>query len=420
MRHIKDGFISGLMWNFISIIFLALGGLIFNVIIIAFYDAEILGVFNQVFAYYTLLSQFAVFGIQASITKYTSDHWNNKLTSSSLYLSAMAAVIGTSFLVSLLTFIVMSFMEQYMDSKILDGIRTVLPGLIFFSMNKVSLGYLNGLSHMKAYAVFQSLRNVTIALILMLFARFHVDGILLPLCFTISEFLLFLLIAIYMQSSDLIKGKLQRTYMKQHLHFGFLILPGNLILEFNAKIDVITLGWILADNKLIGYYSFASLFAEGFYQLFVVVRRSINPLIARSYNEGKFETSFIQLKRKIQKYTSLLSLPGVLCLILGFATICYLLNAREYLTALLPLVVISLSIALNSRYIILGNLLSQLGFPAQESIVNLCSAACNLLLNLIFIHLWGLMGAAVATAISYFTFSAILNYYAHRRLYLDF
>ena len=44
-------------------------------------------------------------------------------------------------------------------------------------------------------------------------------------------------------------------------------------------VDIICLGVVLGDDFLIGIYSFAILFVEGFYQLYVTVRRSINPKI---------------------------------------------------------------------------------------------------------------------------------------------
>lgn len=84
--------------------------------------------------------------------------------------------------------------------------------------------------------------------------------------------------------------------------------------------------------------------------------------------------------------------------------------------AVVPLIIVSLSIALNGRYIIFGNLLSQTGFPIQESLVNLSTVICNMILNLFFIYFYGLIGAAIATAISYFVASAVLRYFAKKKL----
>lgn len=306
----KNNFSSGLFWNYGSIFFLALGGLVFNTIIIAFYDAEILGLFNQVFAYYTLLSQLAVFGIQTSVVKYSSQYCEDDRINGKVYMSGVLASSMVSIIVVCIAYIIIVALRGHVEDTMLSGIRGVLLGLLFFSVNKVTLGYLNGNSRMKAYAVFQSLRNILIAMALFLLALGHTDGVMLILCFPCAEFCLFICMTVYLKASKICIGRPEWKCIKEHIRFGFYILPGNLILEFNAKLDIIALGWILADDRLIGYYSFASLFSEGFYQLFVVVRRNLNPFIARFYLNNRMDDGFYNMKNKIRHYVNLIAVRG--------------------------------------------------------------------------------------------------------------
>ena len=67
-----EKFADGLVWNYVSTLFLAAGGFLFSIIIAVFYDEEVLGVFNQIFAYYILLSQLAVFGVHLALTRYSA------------------------------------------------------------------------------------------------------------------------------------------------------------------------------------------------------------------------------------------------------------------------------------------------------------------------------------------------------------
>lgn len=185
-----------------------------------------------------------------------------------------------------------------------------------------------------------------------------------------------------------------------------------MILEFNTKIDIICLGLLTGNDYLVGIYSFAALFAEGFYQLFVVVRRIINPRITQVYAERddlrkKLETIVALAK----KYLRFGAPAAALLLISVFYAGCYILQREPYLAAILPLAILASSIALNSKNICLGNLLSDIGKPTAESLVNLIAAASNIVLNCIMIPLFGLTGAAIATGISYFVFA-----YAQRRL----
>lgn len=419
-KPLQQKFSSGLVWNYGSVAFLALGGFIFSFIIIAFYDAAVLGAFNQVYAYYLLFSQVAVLGVHMSVTKYTSDAVGLGQDARPALGSALLLVVGISLLTDGLIAAVLALAGQWIPANLLPGLWSLLPALPFFSMNKVILGYVNGRSEMRAYAVLQSLRNIFIAVALLVLALVGTPGALVCLCFAIAEFALFLVSAGYL----LARRQLAFTtaslgvWMKRHLHFGVRILPGNLVLEFNSKIDIICLGWVLGNDTIVGYYSFASLFTEGFYQLFVVMRRSINPLLAQYNVAGRMKASFEALRDRLRRPLWILSLPAAAVLCVAYYLLCILMGRQGYEQATLPLAVIVASIALNSRSIVFGNLLAQTGYPTQESIVNVAAATTNLLLNLVLIYFFGMLGAAVATGVSYFVFNGLLRLFSWQKLKL--
>ncbi len=99
-----------------------------------------------------------------------------------------------------------------------------------------------------------------------------------------------------------------------------------------------------------------------------------------------------------------------LLLILGVYIISVLIG-YEYLAAIPSLVIISAGISINSYYIILGNTMSQIGKPEIESMINLITVSVNLFLNIFLIQQWGMIGAGLATSISYFVYSMILKKY---------
>ena len=78
MKIDKPNIGKDLIWNYISIIILALSGPVFNAIIIWFYNPEALGVFNQVYAYYIVLSQVCVWGVHMSVGQSIPLLLNNK------------------------------------------------------------------------------------------------------------------------------------------------------------------------------------------------------------------------------------------------------------------------------------------------------------------------------------------------------
>lgn len=64
MKFLKvNRFNQGILCNYVSLGILALSGFAFNIIILKYYDAAALGLFNQVYAWYVVLSQVASLGI---------------------------------------------------------------------------------------------------------------------------------------------------------------------------------------------------------------------------------------------------------------------------------------------------------------------------------------------------------------------
>ncbi len=53
---------SNVLWNIASYAVIAIAGLLLNFVVVFYYDVSVLGVFNQVFAFYIFLSQLAVGG----------------------------------------------------------------------------------------------------------------------------------------------------------------------------------------------------------------------------------------------------------------------------------------------------------------------------------------------------------------------
>ena len=412
----KNDFLTGLFWNYGSIAFLALGGFAFSFLIILFYDSEILGIFNLTYAYYLVFSQISAFGIHMSVTRYISEYSENLEKCKVIFFSAaiMSFAISTTFCMTIYVFL--SKWGFIIREELKESLQAVLPALIFFSQNKVILGYLNGLSRMKVYAIFQALRNIFISVSILFLALCKTKGVLISRCFLLAESVLFIISVVYLLIQRLLLPKLAKEWLNKHINFGIRILPANLVLELNTKIDVICLGMMLKNDSLVGVYSFATMFTEGFYQIFVVVRRSINPKITQFFSRNREDNKFMTLKKKIERYLKIFGVPLLIALIGGFSIICFLMGKDEYYQGIMPLCIISMSIILNSKGIVFGNMLSQLGYPTEESLINCFTAMSNFILNFIFIKYWALLGAASATAVSYCVYTVMLKYFVKKEL----
>ncbi|MEY5042501.1 MAG: hypothetical protein RLZZ414_2065, partial [Bacteroidota bacterium] len=135
----KSKFNIDLSWNIISFVVSAIMGLLLNVLIVKVRGYDKLGLFNQVYVWYILLSQIAVFGIHLSIqniipiTEKIEDKKNQ-----------LVAALLLSLFTSIPLFIVIKIVLHYfviIDYEEQKRLIYTLPALIFFSFNKILLSF---------------------------------------------------------------------------------------------------------------------------------------------------------------------------------------------------------------------------------------------------------------------------------------
>lgn len=412
-------FLGGIFWNYGSLVIMSASGFVLNCLIIFFYDASILGRFNRAYAWYCVLSQVAVWGIHMSVLQKIPETKKNEKECKE---QAASAILGGSIISILATFFAECVLFFCMDRNTLfyKDIRLILLGLPFFSINKILLNYLNGLSRMKAYAVFQSLRYFFIAAAILLMGLLKMKGYFLTCSFTYAEALLLLIMLIYLKYIQMLGGGVKWEYISAHMKFGTKILPANMVVELNTKVDIICLGFLAMNDAVIGIYSFAILFAEGFYQIYIVIRRSINPRLTEANASRKLEEVFTEMDRALKKCFKWLS-PFLMIAIMGFYyVVCLVLGKPEYFDGMKYLVIICAAMVVNGRNIVYGNIFSQLEFPIIESGINVITVFSNFAMNICFILLGGTMGAAVATAVSHCIYGRLIKRGINRKFGLSY
>lgn len=389
-----------LFWNYISVAVLGISGFMMNFLIILFYDEVILGIFNQSYAWYVIFSQIASLGIHSAVLKYSSS--NLEGDSKSCFTSAL--IIG--FVISFFITIVGELFFYY--APILESAKICLcyclGGIPFFVINKIFLCYLNGLSRLKEYAIFQSVRYILIVVVIGAIGCSGFSGNSLGFVFVIEELILFtLFILIYRERIDTPSFQ----WIKKHVVFGLRVLPSNMTAEITPKADILCLSIMNVDDGMIGIYSLVSACSEGYYNLYLVLRRKIDPIISLLY-ETSNHINFKKINDIIKNYIRfILPLSGTI-IVVTYYIFFTVINKRIYLDGLPELLVLYIAIMLNGYGISYSNMLAQMGFPGRESLINVITLIFNIILNIFLIPFWGILGAAFATAMSYFVFSILL------------
>lgn len=398
----KQRFEAAMAWNFASLAVLGVSGIALNLLIGRLYNAETLGVFNQALAAYIFFSQAAVGGIDRSALKEVAAHAHDPARLRGIVLGALYPTALLAGVMTLAFWLARHPIATFLDSPgTATGIAAATPGLFFFALNKVLLGVVNGLNRMRAFAIYQSLRYIGILACLAAFAvedTSRVRGDQLSFVFTFAESLLFLVLAV--EVGVQMRGwsaSAAGEWCTKHLVFGVKSAASGVLLELNARVDVLMIGYYLED-RLVGVYTFAAMVAEGMYQLLVVLQNMYNPVIARHLAlGGTAELEGIIQRGKRNTWIGVFLVGTAAAFIYPWPFDWLVANPAidESTRAFQGLV---LGIVLSAGLIPFAQILLMAGHPGWHTLYMGSAVGFNILGNALLIPHMGILGAALATS----------------------
>ncbi len=410
-----DRFKVDLAWNYASLVILGASGITLNVMIGLFYDSETLGVFNQVVAAYIFFSMLASGGINFSILRSIAERAGDRDACAAVLLGAVVPTVVLSAIMTTAFWFSADTVAGWLQSPaVAQGMRMVSAGLFFFAINKVLISAVNGLRHMRAFAVFQALRWLLVLCGLLIAVALSVPGPWLAGVFTFGETTLFVLLVI--EVSRQLPWWKQRGWLpwiSRHLAFGVKSVLSGVLLELNSRVDILMLGYFLDDAK-VGVYSYAALFAEGFFQVLVVLKNNYNPILARHIADRRLEELRQIIRTGRNRIYVALFVAGVFAILVYPLLLDLLTNKPEFRLSETPFSILVAGIVLAAGYLPFQNLLSMANFPAWHSLLISLVVLFNIVANASLIPVWGINGAAVATAAAFVVSAFLLRTMAGR------
>ena len=208
-----------------------------------------------------------------------------------------------------------------------------------------------------------------------------------------------MVVVFFLIDRKLPKIKIDWNIAKKMLHDSWPLILSGIAINVYMKIDQVMIGNML-DNVLLGNYSAAVSLSEAWYFFPTIIVGSVFPAIiyAKKCSENLY------MKRLQLLYDFIAWSSIILAGLVSFFSknIVNFLYGQQYAQAAPVLaiyiwsgVAIALSIA-NGKYLVIENLTKIVFYCA------LSGAVINILLNFIFIPIFGIVGSSVATLISYF------------------
>jgi len=311
--------------------------------------------------------------------------------------------------VALTIYLAAPFIGRIADSvSVGHGIAWAAPGLLFFALNKVQMGILNGDRRMRAFAVIQGVRVLTILGVVLVAEAQGWPGYLLGASFTVAELVIFgplLILVRPWERGGNATGA--RDWRRRHLGFGAKALPNGFLAESYVRVDVLMLA-IFVGDEAVGIYSFAAMFIEGLYQVPTVIRTVVNPVLVRLIGAGD-RRELARFGRRIM----IMSL-GIFVIV---ASLAYLIFPSlgpffpdDLVQRAYPLLSILIGgLALYAAFVPLDFILMQAGQPGWQSALMSLNITVNATLNVTLIPVFGIQGAAAATAAAFAVSAVTLN-----------
>jgi O-antigen/teichoic acid export membrane protein len=292
---------------------------------------------------------------------------------------------------------------------VIIGLWMIIPGLLFFALNKVLINVLNGLSQMRAYAAFRSLRYVFIPISIVVIILLKMPDSYIALSLTITEILLFFGLVIYINIRlfPLWGTSNRQAWFSEHISFGIRGALSGILIELNTRVDVLMLGYFSTD-AVVGIYSFVSTLAEGFGQIPFAVRWNVDPILGKYFSEGTVE-KISELAKKIRRlFYPLMGVMGVAVILLYPVGYALLVKDSSLVISWITFSIIMIGVIINSGYRPFTGILLQGGRPGAYTLFYVGLVLNDALLNLFFIPYYGIYGAAGVTALTYVLEAVVL------------
>jgi len=407
---INNKFSQDTFYNYLSTILLAFTGIIINIVLGNKYGADGVGIFNQSFAVFTLLSIVAVLGMQSSVLKYVSEFVEqkdeiNKITTSAILVAVPFSLILTIAII-LLCLVNPSI---FFNADVTFATKLIIIGLPFFTLNKLLMALLNGLRKMKIYALNQSARWIMMLVFVVACVLLDFPVYYTVLCIPISECIIAIWMLFYTRHLFNITSKRSIIWMKKHLHFGLKTLLISITSETNKKTDILLLGFFM-NNYDVGIYSFASTIVKGLLMFTGTVQVNINPIVSNLWASNQKE-KLEKYVKQIVKVMLIIVLPSVSLVGIAYPFLLKIfMKNTNFGESIVVFYILLAGIILPAIYYFAGAFLAMANFLTTSLKSVLLILGFNIITTIILVLSFGLIGAAISTSLTYM-FSVLLMYY---------
>jgi O-antigen/teichoic acid export membrane protein len=381
-------------------------GLIMNLVIARLYGAELYGRFIYIYTFISFFPSLTSLGLRNGliyfIPKYTTNNdteKRNTLITNSFILTSLLSVI---------IIVVISLNSDFISTNLLNNselsplIKIMSPLIILLTLNTISQGVFRGKMEIKDFIIGKDLLMPSIKLIVvtaLYFLGLRIEGLILGYYIGFIVLIVYYLIKIILNNN--IKPKDIRLKNRKLIYTTFkfslpLFLTGFLTFFVN-KTDTFMIGYFLEDVD-VGIYNIALRIGTMSSFILIAFNTTFAPMISNLYEKNKIK-ELGSIYKIITKWILTINLIAFSLFIL-FSNEIMLFFGQEFTAGAYALIFIGVGQIVNVMVGPAGYLNIMTGKPQYELYSNIIVLILNIILNYIMIPIYGINGAAIASAIS--------------------
>lgn len=390
MSSIKKNFLYNLLLSISSVVF----PLITAPYISRVLEPDGVGLYNFANTYAAYFALVALLGIPIYGVRETAKVRDSKEEQIRLVSELMSIATITTVCVSLLYIVTIALVGQLNENHILF---LVAGFVIYLAPIKVDWFY-QGVEHFR-YITIRSLIIRTLSVILLFVLVRDKDDLIIYVILSVFGGVLGDIWNFIRLRRIGIKPHITFTGLKKHIKPVLLLFTTTIAASIYTMLDTLMLGFVKDYNE-VGYYTNAIHISRAIISAVTSLSIVVIPRVSY-YMKMKDYSMINELVNKSVSFVSFLSFPMVAGLISLASPLVPLFLGPDFVGSIVPLMILSFLIVIVGLNNIMGlQALMGMGYDSYFLYAILTGTVTNFILNMVFIPLWGAIGASIASVVA--------------------
>ncbi len=404
----KNVMARGTLYVLISSLFFMVSGFIIHFGLGRILGPELYGTLGVILSLVGLPQIFLQNGVPQAVSKYVSEGQNsNAVKKEGLLIQSIL-----SFAIFFFFIIFAPFLSSLLgDSKLTNYIRISAFIIPFCGISSIYTSILNGLRKFEHQALILTSYSIfrLFIIFLFLFLGFGVSGVIIGYAI---PWILTTIISRHYSRNEKKDGTFSRIKL---FEFSLPIIIFTLAYTAVMSLDLLFLKALIKDPTMIGYYASSSTLSRIPFYIFIGLSLTLLPSISKSLSTNNLEQakSYVEYSTR---YLMILLIPLIFILSATSEKLIETTYSSTYLPAGTSLSILIFGIAFLTLFVIFSNTIIGYGKPNICMVIAILMVPIDIILNYIFIPLYQLNGAAIATTITAFLGMAAAGLYISMNL----